>query len=95
MDIIENYLNDLSNIVFFMTVKDFKDLRKNTLVQGKPSNNLKARHSCFLCKKKKYEFKMVCTDRVKVNNFKAWFLWKCKNCHEKKKGGSSDEFFLY
>lgn len=48
-------------------------------VEGKPGDP-KARHTCIECGRKTYEENMTPTEQVAFNKFKAWLLWKCKEC---------------
>ena len=55
--------------------------RRHHPIEGLPGNP-RARHTCKDCHRKKYEENMKITGLVKENNWKAWMLWRCKNCDE-------------
>lgn len=60
-------------------IADGSRSRKGHPVEGLPGDP-KARHTCRDCRRKKYEEKMIATGSVKENNWKAWMIWRCKDC---------------
>lgn len=90
----EKYIKELSNTIRIMEAYDWevekvkkliangsKSPRRHHPVEGLPSDP-KARHTCRDCHRKRYEEDMIATGSVKENNWKAWMIWRCKECPE-------------
>ena len=58
-----------------MKLKEF--IERHGEPQGMPGGD-RARHTCIICKKKRFEEHMEHTGEVNYSNYKAWLEWTCK-----------------